>query len=86
MSVHVQDPIAVAMVQSYAEEQRVGFDEAIKLAVGKARAADQAKKPRTPEELAETRAALKAIRDELNSYPRTGEVADKAFFDELSGD
>ena len=86
MSVHVQDPIAVAMVKSYAQEQRVGFDEAIKLAVSKARSADWARKPRTPEELAETRAALKAIRDELNSYPRTGEVADKAFFDELSGD
>jgi antitoxin VapB len=86
MSVHVQDPIAVAMLRSYAEEHHVGFDEAIKLAVSRARVAGFPTKPRTPEELAETRAALKAIRDEVASWPRTGEVADKAFFDELSGD
>ncbi len=79
MSVHVRDPEAVAMVQSYAEERRVGIDEAIKLAVTKARAADE-------DDLAKRRAALKAIRDELNSYPRTGEVADKTFFDEINGD
>ncbi|MDI1366086.1 MAG: type II toxin-antitoxin system VapB family antitoxin [bacterium] len=79
MAFHVRDPEADAMVRSYAEEQRVGITDAIKLAVTRAREADAAAK-------AEKLAALKAIRDQLNSYPRTGEKADKAFFDELSGD
>jgi antitoxin VapB len=79
MAFHVRDPEADAMLRSYAEEQRVGITEAIKLAVTRAREADAVAK-------AGKRAALKAIRDQLNSYPRTGEKADKAFFDELSGD
>ena len=79
MPFHVRDPEADAMIRRYAEEKRVGITEAIKLAVTKAREADE-------KALAERRAALKAIRDEVASWPRTGEVADKAFFDELSGD
>lgn len=79
MPFHVRDPETDALVREYAEQKRVGITEAIKLAVTKARAADEAA-------LAEKRAALKAIRDEVASWPRTGEVADKAFFDELSGD
>ncbi|MGR4862279.1 type II toxin-antitoxin system VapB family antitoxin [Caulobacter sp. LARHSG274] len=79
MPFHVRDPEADAMLRQYAEEKRVGITDAIKLAVTRAREAD-----------AQSRAAklaeLKAIRDRLNSLPRTGEVADKAFFDELSGD
>lgn len=79
MPFHVRDPEADAMLRSYAEEKRVGITDAIKLAVTRAREADE-------NALAEKRAALKAIRDQLNSYPRTGEKADKVFFDELSGD
>ncbi len=79
MPFHVRDPETDALVRQYAEEKRVGLTDAIKLAVTRARAADEAA-------LAEKRAALKAIRDEVASWPRTGEVADKAFFDELSGD
>lgn len=79
MPFHVRDPETDALVRQYAEEKRVGITDAIKLAVTKARAADEAA-------LAEKRAALKAIREEVASWPRTGEVADKAFFDELSGD
>lgn len=79
MPFHVRDPETDALVREYAEQKRVGITEAIKLAVTKARAADEAA-------LAEKRAALKAIRDEVASWPRTGEVADKAFFDDLSGD
>jgi len=79
MPFHVRDPETDALVREYAEQKRVGITEAIKLAVTKARAADEAV-------LAEKRAALKAIRDEVASWPRTGEVADKAFFDDLSGD
>jgi antitoxin VapB len=79
MPFHVRDPEADALVRAYAEEKRVGITDAIKLAVKKAREADE-------NALAEKRAALKAIRDEIASWPRTGFKADKAFFDELSGD
>lgn len=79
MAFHVRDPEADAMLRAYAEEKRVGITDAIKLAVTLAREADE-------NALAEKRAALKAIRDEVASWPRTGEVADKAFFDEINGD
>ncbi|MBU4433614.1 MAG: type II toxin-antitoxin system VapB family antitoxin [Alphaproteobacteria bacterium] len=79
MAFHVRDPEADAMLRSYAEEKRVGITDAIKLAVTRARQADA-------QAFSDKRAALKAIRDQLNSYPRTGEKADKAFFDALSGD
>ena len=79
MPFHVRDPEADAMLRQYAEEKRVGITDAIKLAVTRAREADEQSR-------AAKLAELKAIRDRLNSLPRTGEVADKAFFDELSGD
>lgn len=77
MPFHVRDPETDALVRQYAQEKRVGITDAIKLAVTKAREADE-------NALAEKRAALKALRDEVASWPRTGEVADKAFFDSLN--
>jgi antitoxin VapB len=79
MPFHVRDPETDALVRLYAEERRMGITDAIKLAVTKAREADE-------KAMAEKRAMLKAIRDEVASWPRTGEVADKAFFDEICGD
>lgn len=79
MPFHVRDPETDALVRQYAEEKRIGITDAIKLAVTKAREAED-------KALAEKRAALKAIRAEVASWPRTGEVADKAFFDEINGD
>ncbi|WP_354071956.1 type II toxin-antitoxin system VapB family antitoxin [Caulobacter sp. 1776] len=79
MPFHVRDAEADAMIRAYAEEKRLGITDAIKLAVTRAREADA-------QAMAEKRAALKAIRDKVAAWPRTGEVADKAFFDELSGD
>ena len=77
MPFHVRDPQTDALVRQYAEEKRVGITDAIKLAVTKAREADE-------KALAQKQAALKAIRDEVAAWPRTGEVADKAFFDSLN--
>jgi antitoxin VapB len=77
MPFHVRDPETDALVRQYAEEKRVGITDAIKLAVTKAREADE-------KALAQKQAALKAIRDEVAAWPRTGEVADKAFFDSLN--
>ncbi len=79
MPFHVRDPEADAMVRQYAEEKRVGITDAIKLAVTRAREADEKAR-------AEKLARMKAITDKFDALPRTGLKADKAFFDELSGD
>ncbi|WP_419319965.1 type II toxin-antitoxin system VapB family antitoxin [Caulobacter sp. ErkDOM-E] len=79
MPFHVRDPEADAMLRSYAEEKRVGITDAIKLAVTRAREADESAK-------AEKLAKIDAILAEVDALPRTGLKADKAFFDDLSGD
>ena len=79
MSFHVRDPETDALMRELAENERMGLTEAVKLAVSE-------KLDRTRDERAAKLAALKAIRDEVASWPRTGLKADKAFFDELSGD
>jgi len=76
---HVRDPEADAMVRQYAEEKRLGITDAIKLAVGKAREADEKAR-------AEKLAKMQAIVDEVSTWPRTGLKADKAFSDEINGD
>jgi antitoxin VapB len=79
MSFHVRDPETDALLRSYAEEKRVGIDDAIRLAVTRAREADEAAK-------AEKLAKVDAILAEVDSWPRTGLKADKAFFDDLNDD
>jgi antitoxin VapB len=79
MAFHVRDPEADAMLRSYAEEKRVGITDAIKLAVTRAREADEAAR-------AEKLAKIDALLAEFDALPRTGLKADKAFFDDLSGD
>lgn len=79
MSFHVRDPETDALLRSYAEEKRVGIDDAIKLAITRAREADEAAK-------AEKLAKVDAILAEVDSWPRTGLKADKAFFDDLNDD
>lgn len=79
MPFHVRDPETDAMVREYAEEKRLGITDAIKLAVSKAREADEKAR-------AEKLAKMQAIVDEVSTWPRTGLKADKAFFDEINGD
>ena len=79
MPFHVRDPEADALVRSYAEEKRVGITDAIKLAVRRAREADNKARD-------EKLARMRAISDRIAALPDTGLKADKAFFDELSGD
>lgn len=79
MAFHVRDPETDALVREYAEQKRVGITEAIKLAVTKARAADEQARE---EKLAKAR----AICAEVASWPRSGLKADKAFFDEMYED
>ncbi|HWW28104.1 MAG TPA: type II toxin-antitoxin system VapB family antitoxin [Caulobacter sp.] len=79
MPFHVRDPEADALVREYAEEKRVGITDAIKLAVRRAREADDKARD-------EKLSRMRAISDRIAALPNTGLKADKAFFDELSGD
>lgn len=79
MAFHVRDPATDALVRELAEKTKLGITEAVKLAAAEALASrDQAR--------AEKLAKMRAISDRISKLPRTGLKADKAFFDELSGD
>ena len=79
MAFHVRDPETDALVRELADKTKLGITEAVKLAAAEALASrDQAR--------AEKLAKMRAISDRISKLPRTGLKADKAFFDELSGD
>jgi antitoxin VapB len=79
MAFHIRDPETDALVRELAEKAHVGITEAVKLAAAEALAARERARE-------EKLAKMRAISDEIASWPRTGLKADKAFFDELSGD
>jgi antitoxin VapB len=67
------------MLRQYAEDNRVGITDAIKLAVRRAREADDGAR-------AEKLARMRTVSDRVAALPDTGLKVDKAFFDEMSGD
>ena len=79
MAFHVRDPETDTLVRAFARERSVGLTEAIKLAVREAQDAKLRERERM-------RAAVREIQDRVASYGRTGLVADKAFYDSLSGE
>ncbi len=79
MAFHVRDPETDALVREYARVRRVGLTEAVRLAVDEAL-------QRRREEVQSRLERTRAITERIARAPRTGEKADKAFFDELSGD
>jgi len=79
MPFHVRDAEADAMVRQYAEDNRVGITDAIKLAVRRARASDEAAR-------AEKLAKIDALLAEFDALPRTGLKADREFIDMINGD
>jgi antitoxin VapB len=79
MAFHVRDPETDSLVRELALKRGLGLTEAIKLAVTSALRADELDR--------ETRLAkMREIQDRIAAWPKTGLKADKAFFDELSGD
>jgi antitoxin VapB len=78
MAIHVRDPKTDSMVRELARKKGCGITEAIQLAV-----AEELKRER---ERTPLRERIRALQDEVARYPETGLKADKAFFDELSGD
>jgi len=75
---HVRDPETDRLVRRLAQKHRIGLTEAIRLAVSHELQREEEAIP-----LAERIAAL---RTRVMRRPATGLKADKAFFDELSGD
>jgi len=78
MAFHVRDPETDALVRRLARQKGVGLTEAIKVAVREKIERDKKAKPMLER--------IRVIQDEVASWPDTGLKADKAFFDELSGD
>lgn len=79
MAFHVRDQTTDTLVRELALKRGVGLGEAVKLAV-------EADLERLKQEKAERLRRVIAVTDEIDSWPRTGLKADKAFFDDLSGD
>ncbi len=78
MPFHVRNPKTDRLVRQLARKKKIGITEAIEVAVTNELKRDNEKLP--------LRIRLKKITDEIAKYPDTGEKADKAFFDELSGE
>ncbi len=79
MAFHVRNAATEAKVREYARWRGVGVTEAVRLAVDEALV-------RRDQDVAAKLARMRGISDRIANAPPTGERADKAFFDELSGD
>ena len=77
MAFHIRDKETDALVRKLARRKQVGLTQAVRLAV-------DAELRRLGDERP-LRERLRDIADEIADYPDTGARADKAFFDELSG-
>ncbi len=78
MPFHVRDPETDTLVRELARRRGVGLTEAVKLAVG---AELHREAQETP-----LRERIGGLRRKVLSRPATGLDADKAFYDELSGE
>jgi antitoxin VapB len=78
MPFHVRDPETDALVRDLARKRNIGLTEAVKLAVNNELARGEPRQPMIER--------IREIQQEIARAPRTGLHADKAFFDELSGD
>ena len=76
MAFHVRDSETDTLVRELARRRGVGLTEAVKLAVG----AELAR-----HDVDGRLAKVREIQDRIAARGRTGLVADKAFFDDLSG-
>jgi len=78
MAFHVRDRETDALVRELARKRQVGLTDAIRLAVGAELRRDIDATPMMER--------IRALRTEVGQRRKTGLKADKAFFDELSGD
>ena len=78
MALSIRDKATDAAVRRLAELRGKGLTETIREAV--------ANELQRAEEAIPLIEKIKALQDEFAKYPKTGNEADKAFFDELSDD
>jgi len=78
MAFHIRDGETDALVRQLAREEGVGLTEAVKMAVRDRLKSREAKVP--------LHDRIRRIQLEIARYPETGLKADKAFFDDLSGE
>lgn len=78
MLLHIEDDATVELVRELADRRGVSEQDAVKLAV-------QAELDRLKDEIP-LRERFARIREKYPLPPKTGLLADKAFFDELSGE
>ncbi|KQP39146.1 MULTISPECIES: type II toxin-antitoxin system VapB family antitoxin [unclassified Methylobacterium] len=78
MALHIRDEEADRLVRALAERKHISLTDAIKLGVG-----NELKREDEKLSLWER---IRPIRERIASRPDTGLKADKAFYDEMSGD
>jgi antitoxin VapB len=78
MPFHIRDAETDELVRELARRRQIGLTEAVKLAVRN--------ELRREDDAAPLQERIAKLRAEVLSRPATGLVADKRFFDELSGD
>lgn len=79
MAFHIRDKATDALVRKLADQRGVGLTKAVRLAV-------EAELAKRDDEFAVRDRRARAILKQIDSLPRTGLNADKAFFDDMSGD
>lgn len=78
MPLSIRDELTDSLVRKFAARKKIGLTEAVRLAVeNELRRADEA---------LPLRERLRPLQDRIAARPATGLEADKAFYDELSGD
>ncbi|HYF23467.1 MAG TPA: type II toxin-antitoxin system VapB family antitoxin [Caulobacteraceae bacterium] len=78
MAFHIRDPETDSLVRELARRDGLGLTDAVKLAVKK-------ELERKQVDVEERRKRMRAIVEEIARWPETGLKADKAFYDDLSG-
>jgi len=76
LAFHIKDPATDAAVRKLAAERGISLTAAVREAVE-----NELQRRRRP-----LKERIEEIAEEYRSYPLTGLQADKAFYDELSGD
>ncbi|MGK9233677.1 type II toxin-antitoxin system VapB family antitoxin [Inquilinus limosus] len=78
MPLSIRDELTDRLVRKLAKRKGLGLTEAVRLAVEN--------ELRREEEAVPLRERLRPLQDRIAARPATGLEADKAFYDELSGD
>lgn len=79
MAFHIRDDQTDALARELARKTGRGLTESVRIAL-------EGELKRRNDDLQHRRAAVDALLAEMDALPKTGLKADKAFFDEISGD